>query len=302
MKVLNFGSLNIDHVYSVDRIARPGETIRSGGYSVFAGGKGANQSAALARAGAEVYHAGRIGADGVWLREKLRGSGVNVELICQDPGVATGHAIIQVDAVGENSIVLFAGANLEVTADQVDATLALFGPGDILLLQNEINLVDHLIGAAAEREMKICLNPAPLTPEMLDLPLTSVDTLLVNQTEAAGLTSLPAASRPQNLVAALWQLTSGRDVVLTLGAEGVVHFAGENVLHEPAVAVDVVDTTGAGDTFIGFFVAALAGGRSVTAALREASTAAAICVCSVGAMDSIPTAIEVEQAMNREAR
>ena len=137
MNILNFGSLNIDLVYQVEHIARPGETIASSAHQVFAGGKGANQSAALARAGASVFHAGQVGPDGQWVVDKLAGLGVDVQHI-RVGDAPTGQAIIQVDRQGQNSIVLFAGANAQIDREAIDATLGHFGRGDLLLLQNEI--------------------------------------------------------------------------------------------------------------------------------------------------------------------
>ena len=185
MKILNFGSLNIDLVYQVEHIARPGETIASSAHQVFAGGKGANQSAALARAGARVFHAGQVGPDGQWLVDKLARLDVDVQHI-RVGDTPTGHAIIQVDRQGQNSIVLFAGANAQIDQSAIDATLSHFGAGDILLLQNEINDIPYIMAAAAARGLTICLNPAPFGPEVRAYPLELIDLLIVNETEATG--------------------------------------------------------------------------------------------------------------------
>ena len=199
MNILNFGSLNIDLVYQVEHIARPGETIASSSHQVFAGGKGANQSAALARAGARVFHAGQVGPDGQWLVDKLAGLGVDVQHI-RVGDVPTGHAIIQVDRQGQNSIVLFAGANAQIDRGAIDAALSHFDRGDILLLQNEINDVSYIIASASERGLTICLNPAPFGPEVRAYPLELVDVLIVNETEATG---LAGASEPRRAGRAL---------------------------------------------------------------------------------------------------
>ena len=199
MNILNFGSLNIDLVYQVEHIARPGETIASSAHQVFAGGKGANQSAALARAGARVFHAGQVGPDGQWLVDKLAGLGVDVQHI-RVGDVPTGHAIIQVDRHGQNSIVLFAGANAQINRATIDATLSHFGAGDILLLQNEINDIPYIVAAAAKRGLRICLNPAPCGPEIRDYPLELVHWLVVNQPRPkASLTRrLPSRHSPRS--------------------------------------------------------------------------------------------------------
>lgn len=160
MKVLNFGSLNIDFVYRLEHIAHPGETISSYNLEIFPGGKGLNQSVALARAGADVYHAGMIGEDGEFLRDICRKSGVNTDNIKQIE-IRTGNAIIQVADSGDNCIVLYPGANREITTDFIDSVLSVFGKDDVLLLQNEINLVDYLIDASKKKGMKVILNPSP---------------------------------------------------------------------------------------------------------------------------------------------
>ena len=286
MNILNFGSLNIDLVYQVEHIARPGETIASSSHQVFAGGKGANQSAALARAGARVFHAGQVGPDGQWLVDKLAGLGVDVQHI-RVGDVPTGHAIIQVDHHGQNSIVLFAGANTQIDRGAIDAALSRFDRGDILLLQNEINDVSYIIAAASERDLTICLNPAPFGPEVRAYPLGLVDLLIVNETEASGLAS---ASE----LAALAALCPRAQIALTLGAAGAQYRSPTERFHLPAPQVEAVDTTGAGDTFIGYFLQGLTASMTARDAMARAVQAAALCVTRPGAMDSIPTIDEVD--------
>ena len=289
MNILNFGSLNIDLVYQVEHIARPGETIASSAHQVFAGGKGANQSAALARAGASVFHAGQVGSDGQWLVDKLAGLGVDVQHI-RVGDVPTGHAIIQVDRQGQNSIVLFAGANAQIDQVAIDATLSHFGAGDILLLQNEINDIPYIMAAAAKRELRICLNPAPCGPAVRDYPLKLVHWLVVNQTEAQ---SLVAAETPEQALAALAAAYPRAAIVLTLGAAGVHYRTDREEFHLPAPQVEAVDTTGAGDTFIGYFLQGLTADMTARDAMTRAVQGSALCVTRPGAMDSIPAADEV---------
>ena len=291
MKILNFGSLNIDHVYQVDHISRPGETLSSHAYQLFAGGKGANQSAALARAGATVFHAGRVGPEGQWLLDKLTDLGADMRFtrMASEP---TGHAIIQVDADGQNSIVLFPGANHQVTRPEIETTLETFNKGDILLLQNEIKGIPYLMKEAKKRGLKICFNPAPFSPEVLDYPLASASIIVVNETEGMGLAAVESTDRLMDQLAIRWP---DADIVLTLGSAGARYRSAEGTLEIPAVKVDPVDTTGAGDTFIGFFLAGLAAGSGPQTALNRAARAAALCVTRPGAMDSIPTAAEVEE-------
>ena len=286
MNILNFGSLNIDLVYQVEHIAQPGETIASSSHQVFAGGKGANQSAALARAGARVFHAGQVGPDGQWLVDKLAGLDVDVQHI-RVGDVPTGHAIIQVDRQGQNSIVLFAGANAEIDRGAIDAALSHFDQGDILLLQNEINDIAYIITSASERGLTICLNPAPFGPEVRVYPLELVDLLIVNETEATGLAGA-------STLAALTALCPHAQIALTLGAAGVQYRSPTEEFHLPAPRVEAIDTTGAGDTFIGYFLHGLTAAMTARDAMARAVKAAALCVTRPGAMDSIPAADEVD--------
>ncbi len=294
MNILNFGSLNIDLVYSVPHIAQPGETISSTQHCVFAGGKGANQSAALARAGAAVYHAGQVGQDGAWLVEKLQGLGVDMQWT-QVTSEPTGHALIQVAESGENSIVLFPGANTTLQRPHIDRAIGHFKKGDILLLQNEINDIPYIIGQAAQRGMRIAFNPAPFHADILTYDLEQVEWLLLNETEAAGL--LSATLMPDATLAALAQRYPHAHLVLTLGAGGVRLCSPEATYAVPARTVHAVDTTGAGDTFIGYFLAALTAGHDALTALQHGVHAAALCVTKSGAMDSIPTLEEVRKIL-----
>jgi ribokinase len=293
--------LNIDHVYQVEHIARPGETLPTLSYSVFAGGKGANQSAALGRAGAVVHHAGCVGADGRWLLDKLQGLGVDVTRVSvgDEP---TGHAVIQVDARGENAIFLYSGANHTLAETQIDTFLGDFSEGDILLLQNEINLIPEVLTRARDRGMRIVLNPAPYAAPVAGYPLDLVDVLVVNRAEAAGLAGLGSSSPAERwdaeeLLSALAQRWPRSELVLTLGATGARYWADGSTLSVDAVQVHAVDTTGAGDTFIGYFVAGFAAGLAVEAALARAAAAAALACTRPGAMDSIPTSGQVDAAM-----
>lgn len=288
MRILNFGSLNIDHVYQVEHIVRPGETLPSTSYQVFAGGKGANQSAALGRAGARVYHAGRVGPEGQWLVDKLAGLGVDMRFTLRDE-TPTGHALIQVDREGHNAIVLFAGCNARITEAQIDQTLAEFGSGD-LLLQNEINNIPHLMREANKRGMKICFNPAPFTSEVPGYPLETVDILVVNEVEGGGLSGVQETQAILQTLATKYPRTQ---ILLTLGEQGAWYRSPLETFAVPAERVRAVDTTAAGDTFIGYFLAGLAAGISARQAMERATRAAALCVTRPGAMDSIPAAREL---------
>jgi len=290
VRILNFGSLNIDHVYQVEHIVRPGETLPSASYQVFAGGKGANQSAALAKAGAAVFHAGRVGPEGGWLVEKLAGLGADMRYTVEDQA-PTGHALIQVDTQGRNAIVLFPGCNQRLDEAQIDSTLADFGPGDLLLLQNEVNQLPHLMRRARDRGLRICFNPAPFTPQVQEYPLELVDILVLNEVEGEGLSG---KQEPRGVVEALVRRYPRASIVLTLGAEGVLYSSPQECFHVPAQQVQAADTTAAGDTFIGYFLVGLAAGQAPRQAAQRACRAAALCVGRPGAMDSIPRKEELD--------
>ena len=290
-KIINCGSLNIDYVYGVPHIVRPGETISGSSFERYCGGKGANQSVALANAGAIAAHTGRIGKDGGFLIDKLQDSGVDTKFIFTGD-TPTGHAIIQVAPDGENSIVLFPGANRQITPEQLDAALSSAEPGDILLLQNETNINAEAINKAAELEMKICLNPAPFDDSIKKLPLDKVDVLIVNEIEAQGLSCLV---NDDDTIPTLSRKYPGADIVITLGSRGALCITDNGeVLKCPGTKVDAVDTTAAGDTFIGYFLAGKLRGLELAECLRFACAAAAICVTRKGAMDSIPRKDEVD--------
>ena len=272
MKVLNFGSLNIDLVYRVREFVRPGETISASSFARFPGGKGLNQSIALARAGAKVFHAGAVGRDGGFLLELLRENGVDILAVEISDDAPSGHAVIQVADSGENAIVLYPGANHQITTELIDRALALTEPGDILLLQNEISAMVEIMRRAAERGLRIFFNPAPMTEAVGAYPLELADTLIVNETE--------------------WEALSGMfpsleaNVLQTLGAKGAIY---NGSIFVPAERVDdVVDTTAAGDTFIGYFIAELIAGRDVESAMKTATRASAWCIRRAGAAPSIP--------------
>ena len=289
MSVVNVGSLNIDRVLGVGHIARPGETIAAKSLALFAGGKGANQSVALARAGARVVHVGRVGADGAWLVETLAREGVDTRHI--GIGAApTGQAMIQVDDAGENAIVLSGGANLEITPDDVDAALA-EAPADAwLLVQNETSSVAQAIRLAHQRGMRVALNPAPFDERVREYPLEFVHLLCVNQTEGAALAGKQSA---EQIVAALAAWLPQCEILLTLGSAGARYRSARGELFEQAPAVDVVDTTAAGDTFLGYFLAGRAAEVDPRECLARACRAAALCVTRPGTIGAIPSLDEV---------
>ena len=184
MKILNFGSLNVDYVYKLPHIVAKGETISSRSLNIYPGGKGLNQSIALGRAGAEVYHAGAIGEDGKFLVDFLESAGVNTKFIKIHSDIKSGHAIIQNDADGDNCIILYGGANQAITREQIDRTLEEFESGDYLILQNEINELNYIVEKAHQIGMQIVLNPSPMDEKITALPLEYIDYFLLNEIEA----------------------------------------------------------------------------------------------------------------------
>ena len=275
MKVLNFGSLNIDYTYQVDHFVRAGETMSSESLQVFSGGKGLNQSIALSKAGADVWHAGAVGAgDGDFLIEQMKKAGVHTELIEHLDG-QTGHAIIQKDPAGQNCILLYGGANQRITKEMVDRVLT-------------------QLEKAHEKGMKIVLNPSPMNAKILSYPLEYVDYFLLNEVEASDICGIEATKDPQALMNGLVKRFPEAKIVLTLGGDGSVYRDGDAVLRQGIYKVPVVDTTAAGDTFTGYFIGGLQLGEDPKTALEHAAKAAAIAVSRPGAAPSVPNREEVE--------
>lgn len=293
MKILNFGSCNIDTVYTLSHIVRPGETLAVDGMEQFVGGKGLNQSVALANAGATVYHAGLIGEDGGMLRAFLENAGVDTRYL-KTVSEKTGQAVIQVDKDGQNSIFLYAGANHAFTETYVDEVLADFGEGDFLVLQNEINLLPYIVDAAFARGMKIFLNPAPFDDALKAIDLKKLYYIIPNEIEAAGFSG---DSDPLRFAACIREKYPHLHAVVTLGSGGSMYVDAQQICRQAAYTVPTVDTTAAGDTFVGYFIAALSRAESIPAALRFASAASALTVSKKGAAPSIPLRAAAEQAM-----
>jgi ribokinase len=292
MKILVYGSLNIDLVYTVDHIARPGETIASAALEKSAGGKGANQAAALAKAGMETYMAGKIGADGHFLLELLGSYGVNTEKVTVYPGV-TGQALIQLDRAGQNSIILYAGGNGEIREDEIPGALNSFGQGDAILLQNEIPQTGAIMEKAKERGMKIFLNPSPYDEKIEKLPLGLVDLFFVNEIEAAALAGETTDTALPLILDRLSTRFPTAEIILTAGRDGAYYGFGKIRERGEIIDLPVADTTGAGDTFTGYYIAAREKRISVPEALRLACKAASIAVSRKGAMQSMPFQNEV---------
>lgn len=292
LPIINFGSCCIDHVYSVKHFVNPGETLPCTNYEVHPGGKGLNQSIALTKAGAQVVHAGRIGQDGTWLSNLLRAHKVDTHLLLVDED-PTGHANIQVSDSGENAIVLFGGANRKITPDDVDLVLAEAQRGQFILLQNEISSMDYLVEQALKKDLRLVLNAAPMGNNIKDLPLSDFELLIINEIEGEALTG---TAEPDGILNTLKESIPSTGVVLTLGQQGSIYQHGGQRVEERAQQVDVVDSTGAGDTFTGYFLASYQREVSIQDCLKNASLAAGISVTRKGAASSIPEARELDNA------
>lgn len=291
MKILSFGSLNIDHVYQVDHFVRPGETMTALDYSIECGGKGLNQSIALAKAGAEVYHAGMVGeSHAQMLVDALKQANVNTDHIKTLEKIPTGHAIIQVNREGQNCIMIHGGANTAMTREHIDSVIACFGQGDFLLLQNEISEIPYIVTQASKQGLKIVLNPSPFNQSINEIPLDLVDYFILNEVEAADISGVAVA----DALAEMKKTYQKAKILITLGSEGSLYFDGEKEYTQKAYKVEAVDTTAAGDTFTGYFLASHGKGESVETSLDLASRASSIAVTRHGASVSIPTYDELK--------
>lgn len=293
MRVLNMGSMNLDYVYSVDHIILPGETEATGGRNTFLGGKGMNQSCALAKAGVEVYHGGLIGADGQAFLDACGQYGVHSDFIRTVDG-PSGHTVIQIDKEGQNSILLFGGANQKFTKAYIDEVLSFFDASDLLLLQNEINLLDYIVDSAYEKGMTIALNPSPYNEKLDAVDMGKISILLLNEVEGYQITG---CTDPEEIIKTLLSRYPNAKLMLTLGKDGAIYADSRQRHFQPAFCVKAVDTTAAGDTFTGYFLAGLAEGMEIPEILKMSAKASAIAVSREGAVPSIPYREEVMSAL-----
>ena len=296
MKVLCFGSLNIDYTYKVPHFVKKGETLASERLQVFGGGKGLNQSVALAKAGTEVYHAGSIGQDGMFLLDMLKDAGANTDFVKILDTVRTGNAIIQNDKSGDNCIILYGGANQAITREQVDEVMSHFESGDYLVLQNEINELGYIVKKAHEKGMIIVLNPSPMNEKILALPLDVINYFILNEVEAAQILGKEDKGEEswEQIADDLLKKFPQATIVLTMGSEGSVFKNQKETVCQSIYKVQAVDTTAAGDTFSGYFIGGILSGLSAKEAMDQASKASAIAVTRKGAAPSIPLLAEVQ--------
>ncbi len=293
MRILNFGSLNFDYVYTVHHFVMPGETQRATSFQQFLGGKGHNQSIALAKAGACVWHAGLLGQDGEPLRENLSTNGVDVSYVHLSNN-ATGHALIQVDDAGQNAIIVYPGANGAIEEPFILKVLSNFSHGDLLLLQNEISNASFIIQQAKKQGLRLALNPSPITHDIGAWPLHLIDLFLLNEVEGA---ALCGQSNSNDMILDLQQKFPKAEILLTLGEKGAVFCKNGKSFSQPAFQTTVVDTTAAGDTFTGYFLAGYSQNDPIEDILRTASMAASLAVSRKGAAASIPTPDEVQHCL-----
>ena len=292
MKLINFGSLNIDKVYTVPHTVKEGETIFAENYSVFTGGKGLNQSVAASKAGMKVLQAGALGPDGDFLRKYLESSGVDVSMILNSE-TQTGNALIQVNKEGQNSIVVYGGANRQLTEEYIDSILDRADSNDMVLLQNETNKVDYIINKAHEKGLFTAWNPSPFTDEIKKINCSYVDVFFVNEIEGALLADTSSEDCDE-ILSILGEKFPKAVIVLTLGEKGVFCIKNGFVFKKPAFKVKAVDTTAAGDTFTGYFLFCLSKGMDIDSCLEYASAASALAVSKQGAAPSIPALKDVE--------
>ena len=294
MRILNIGSANVDYVYSLDHIAVVGETESAQELNVFPGGKGLNQSIAIKRAGKDVYHAGCIGEGGELLLDILQENGVDLTFV-KRVDERNGHAIIQVSKDGDNTIFLYRGSNGVFTTEQIDNTLSEFSKGDILVLQNEINNLDYIVKKAHQAGMTIVLNPSPFNERIYEIDFNMISYLVLNEIEAKEITKSSGAQEALDIFAETYP---NLKVMLTLGSKGCVYQDKEQKVFCPTFKVVPVDTTGAGDTFTGYFIVGIANGEKIEKILKAASCAAAISITREGAAPSIPCMAEVMEQIN----
>jgi ribokinase len=299
--VLVVGSLNADLVMRAPRLPQPGETVIGASFHVAAGGKGANQAVAAARLGAKAAMIGCVGSDsfGELVRGELAAAGVDVEHVRVDPEVPTGTAQIVVDQTGENAIVVASGANMRVAAGEILKAKPSWDGAALVVTQLEIPVaaVAAVIDEAAARRLPVLLNAAPAhgLPDQL---WHAVDWLVVNEIEAAQLADRTIGSVAEAVAVASAVRRLGQRVVVTLGAAGAVLVDDSGTLHVPAPSIVVVDTTAAGDAFVGGLAAALQRGAPSSTAVREAVIAGSLACTRAGAIPSLPTADAVRDYLD----
>ena len=290
MKILNFGSLNVDRVYSVKDFVHAGETILAKELNYFPGGKGLNQTIAAAKAGGCVYHVGIIGRDGGILKKCLEDNHVALDFLKEMPEADGGHTALQVSESGQNAIIVYAGTNAMIDEPFIDEVVKSIEPGDIVLMQNEISNVPYIIRQTKKAGAAVAINPSPITPELSKYPIDLCDIIIVNEIEGGCLTE---ESDPEKILAALHKKYAAAKIILTLGSDGSWYQDENEKVYQPIFKANAIDTTAAGDTYCGYLLTYLSKGKRPEEALMMASAASAIAVSRRGAATSIPSAQEV---------
>lgn len=297
-KVVVVGSLNMDLVTRASRLPRAGETLIGQTFSTVPGGKGANQAVASARLGADVSMIGCVGTDayGTQLRDALQVEGIDCQAVSTVDG-SSGVALIVVDDSSQNAIVIVAGSNGELTPASLQAFDAVLQAADVIVCQLEVpmNTVGYALKRGRELGKTVILNPAPASAALPAEWYASIDYLIPNESEASALSGVTVDSIDSAKAAATHLIQAGAGkVIITLGAQGALFTDGQGFEHLLAPKVKAVDTTAAGDTFVGGFAAALANGKSEAEAIRFGQVAAALSVTRAGAQPSIPTLHDVQ--------
>jgi ribokinase len=301
--VLIIGSLNMDLVAQAERLPRAGETLLGQSFATVPGGKGANQAVAAARLGGQVAMIGCVGADayGQALRQALVDEGIDCQGVREAEDVATGIAMIVVDASSQNAIVIVAGGNGQLESTDIERFDSLLQAADVVVCQLEIPypVVAFALQRAHEAGKTVILNPAPVTGPLPSQWLGWIDYLIPNETEAQAMTGLAvnSAAEAEQAASLLREAGAGK-IIVTLGERGVLFADGVQSRHSPGRKVQAVDTTAAGDTFVGGFAAALARGLDESQAIAFGQAAAALSVTRAGAQPSIPTLAQVEQVLS----
>lgn len=291
MKFLNFGSINIDHTYSLPHFVQAGETISSTNFKKNIGGKGLNQSVAMAKAGLEIYHAGVISnQEKEFIFNEINKFNIKTDYIkfSDNPN---GHAIIQVEESGQNCIILYSGTNSEITKDYIDDVFENFEKDDFCILQNEISNLEYIFKKCSEKEIKIIFNPSPWTDNLKELFNFPIEYILVNEVEASQISGFKNVEKSLDYFKNNYP---NMKVVLTLGKDGVIYQDNKQKISHPIFDIDVVDTTAAGDTFTGYFIYGIYNNMPIKEILKLCSAASAIAVSRKGATCSIPLKYEVD--------
>jgi len=295
MRILNIGSMNIDYVYKVEHIVSEGETQNVLLVETNVGGKGLNQSVAAARAGGTVFHAGMIGKEGKILIDFLKKSEVDISLVslCEKD---QGHAVIQVDKQGRNSILVYGGSNKMITKEYIDKVLEEFSSEDILMVNNEVSEAEYMLKKAHEKKMKTVFNASPIDNILFNMDLNNVTYLVVNESEGE---ALSGEKEPKMMLESILHKYHDIRIILTLGPDGSMYRDKEKTIYQESYKVEVKDTTAAGDTFMGYFTAGIAKGLKAEDCMKMASMAAAIAVTKHGAAETIPYITLVNKELNQ---